>query len=57
MFCSGCGGPMTATRYFNVPVDSCDSCGGAWLEEGRLKWIIEVGPKSLPSDRIRTLTT
>jgi len=57
MFCSGCGGPMTATRYLNVPVDACDSCGGVWLEEGRLKWIIEIGPKSLPSDRIKSLTT
>src|SRR2546426_10783788 len=57
MFCSGCGGAMTDTRYLNVPVDACDACGGTWLEEGPLKWIIEIGPKSLPSDRVKQLTT
>src|SRR5213593_3708309 len=55
MFCSGCGGAMTDTRYLNVPVDACDACGGTWLEEGRLKWIIEIGPKSLPTDRVKEM--
>jgi Zn-finger nucleic acid-binding protein len=56
MFCSGCGEGMTPGRYFNVPVDACGSCGGTWLEQGRLKWIIEIGPKSLPSDRVEKMT-
>ncbi|HKB08728.1 MAG TPA: zf-TFIIB domain-containing protein [Candidatus Polarisedimenticolia bacterium] len=56
MFCSGCAGTMTGGRYLNVPVESCDACGGTWLEEGRLKWIIEIGPKSLPADTVKKLT-
>lgn len=56
MFCSGCGSGLTPSRTFNIPVDVCDACGGTWLEEGRLKWIIEVGPKSIPADRVNQLT-
>ena len=57
MFCSGCGGATSPGRYCSVPVDVCDGCGGTWLEEGRLKWIIEIGPKSLPADRVKKLTS
>ncbi len=56
MFCSGCGSDLTPSRTFNIPVEVCDDCGGTWLEEGRLKWIIEVGPKSIPADRVNQLT-
>ena len=56
MFCSGCGSGLTPGRYLNIPIDVCDGCGGTWLEEGRLKWIIEVGPKSIPADRVRQIT-
>jgi len=56
MFCSGCGAGMSPSRYLNIPVDACSSCGGTWLEEGRLKWIIEVGPRSLPGDRVKEMT-
>ena len=56
MFCSGCGDGMAPGRYLNIPVDACSSCGGTWLEQGRLKWIIEVGPKSLPADRVDKMT-
>ena len=52
MFCSGCGSGTTENHYFNVPVDTCGQCGGTWLEEGRLKWIIEIGPKSILADRL-----
>lgn len=56
MFCSGCHSGMIPGRYLTVPVEACESCGGTWLEEGRLKWIIEIGPKSLPADRVEKLT-
>ena len=56
MFCSGCGSGLKESRYLNIPIDVCEECGGTWLEEGRLKWIIEVGPKSIPTDRVRELT-
>ena len=56
MWCSGCGSQLAAAQVFNISVDSCTDCGGTWLEEGRLKWIIEVGPRSLPADRTREVT-
>jgi Zn-finger nucleic acid-binding protein len=56
MFCSGCGGGMKPSRYLTIPIDVCEGCEGAWLEEGRLKWIIELGPKSIPADRIQKIT-
>ena len=34
----------------------CGECGGTWLDEGRLKWVLEVGPRSLPADRSRQIT-
>ena len=56
MHCSGCLGGLTSGHYLGIPVDICETCGGTWLEEGRLKWVIEVGPKSLPSDRVENMT-
>ena len=56
MFCSGCGDGLSESKYLNISIDVCASCGGTWLEEGRLKWIIELGPKSLPADRVKEMT-
>ncbi len=56
MFCSGCGSGLTPGRYLNIPIETCESCGGTWLEEGRLKWVIEVGPKSISADRLQKIT-
>jgi len=56
MFCSGCGSGLVPEHYLNIPVDTCGTCGGVWLEEGRLKWIIEVGPKSLPDESVKKAT-
>ena len=56
MFCSGCGDGLSESKYLNIAIDVCASCGGTWLEEGRLKWIIELGPKSLPADRVKEMT-
>jgi Zn-finger nucleic acid-binding protein len=47
---------MKPSRYVNIPIDVCEECEGTWLEEGRLKWIIEIGPKSIPADRIQKIT-
>jgi Zn-finger nucleic acid-binding protein len=57
VWCSGCGTELAAGRYLTVPVDACGECGGVWLEEGRLKWILEIGPKALPTDRARASRT
>jgi Zn-finger nucleic acid-binding protein len=56
MWCSGCGGSLQPGRFLTIPIDSCGGCGGTWLEEGRLKWILEVGPKSLPAATTREAT-
>ena len=56
MHCSGCGWGLTPARYLNIPIETCQRCNGTWLEEGRLKWIIEIGPRSLPADRVKKLT-
>jgi Zn-finger nucleic acid-binding protein len=56
MFCSGCGSVLTPSLFITIPIDVCGGCGGTWLEEGRLKWIIEIGPKSLPAGRIMQAT-
>ena len=56
MFCSGCGSGLAPGHYFTVPIEVCTGCGGCWLEEGRLKWIIEIGPKSIPSERLKRAT-
>ena len=56
MWCSGCGGTLAAAQVFDIAVDACAECGGTWLEEGRLKWIIEIGPRSIPADRSREAT-
>jgi Zn-finger nucleic acid-binding protein len=56
MWCSGCGTGLVTGRYCTIPVDVCGECGGTWLEEGRLKWILEIGPRSLPADRSRQVT-
>jgi Zn-finger nucleic acid-binding protein len=56
MWCSGCGSALAAGRYLTIPVDVCGECGGTWLEEGRLKWILEIGPRSLPADASRQVT-
>jgi Zn-finger nucleic acid-binding protein len=56
MWCSGCGESLQASRFLTIPIDSCASCGGTWLEEGRLKWILEIGPKSLPAATVREAT-
>jgi len=56
MWCSGCGGSLQGSRFLTIPIDACGECGGTWLEEGRLKWILEVGPKSLPAEATREAT-
>lgn len=56
MWCSGCGSILTEGRYATIPVDTCGDCGGTWLDEGRLKWVLEVGPRTMPSDKSLQIT-
>ena len=56
MQCSGCGSGLSQGHYLNIPIEVCQDCGGTWLEEGRLKWVIEIGPKALPANRARQIT-
>jgi Zn-finger nucleic acid-binding protein len=56
MFCSGCLAGLTPGHYLGIPVEICETCGGTWLDEGRLKWVLEIGPRSLPADRVEKMT-
>lgn len=56
MFCSGCGNGLQETRYLGVAIDICLSCGGVWLEDGRLKELIDSSRRGLPAKSIDNAT-
>ncbi len=37
MQCPRCDGALKATRFEDVEVDTCEKCGGAWLDSGELE--------------------
>ena len=57
MYCSGCGGGLAQTQYLGVDIDMCPECGGVWLEDGRLKDLIDSARRGLPSKSIENATT
>lgn len=56
MFCSGCGSGLRETQYLGVAIEICLSCGGVWLEDGRLKELIDSARRGLPSKSIENAT-
>lgn len=56
MFCSGCGSDLRETEFIGVPIDICLVCGGVWLEDGRLKELIDASRKGLPAKSIENAT-
>jgi Zn-finger nucleic acid-binding protein len=55
--CPGCGNAMTAFRYlYSSPVilDSCDNCGGIWIDNGELKQMQEYLRHEIGRERITT---
>ncbi|RYZ60369.1 MAG: hypothetical protein EOP07_00870 [Proteobacteria bacterium] len=41
MKCPNCHGNMTATPYESVTIDVCETCGGAWLDDGEIASIVK----------------
>lgn len=56
MTCSGCGGTLQETEYLGVEIDLCIHCGGVWLEDGRLKELIDAARRGLPSKSVENAT-
>ena len=56
LFCSGCGGGLSPSQYLGIDIDLCGDCGGVWLEDGRLKELIDSARRSLPSRTIENAT-
>lgn len=36
MQCPRCGIPLTEAQRAGIPIDTCTSCGGVWLDRGEL---------------------
>lgn len=56
MFCSGCGSDLRETEFIGVSIEMCLECGGVWLEEGRLKELIDASRRGLPAKSIENAT-
>ena len=56
MFCSGCGSDLHEAHFLGVPIEMCLKCGGIWLEDGRLKDLIDQSKRGLPSKSIENAT-
>ena len=37
MVCPRCGGQLTESKIDEVTIDTCDKCGGVWLDSGELE--------------------
>ncbi len=56
LYCSGCGGGLQETRYLGVAIEICLECGGVWLEDGRLKELIDSSRRGLPAKSVENAT-
>jgi Zn-finger nucleic acid-binding protein len=56
VYCSGCGGGLQATQYLDVEIEMCLQCGGIWLEDGRLKELIDKARRGLPPRSVESAT-
>jgi uncharacterized protein len=37
MVCPRCGGSLKESKFENVSIDTCEKCGGVWLDSGELE--------------------
>jgi Zn-finger nucleic acid-binding protein len=37
MRCPRCDGNLKETKFENLPINTCDKCGGVWLDSGELE--------------------
>jgi Zn-finger nucleic acid-binding protein len=56
VFCSGCGNGLQEIRFLGVAIDMCPGCGGVWLEDGRLKELIDASRGGLPPRSVENVT-
>lgn len=40
MCCPRCDGILTENKFDGVMVDTCDKCGGVWLDSGELEQLL-----------------
>jgi Zn-finger nucleic acid-binding protein len=56
LFCSGCGSDLHETQYLDVDIEICLACGGVWLEDGRLKELIDRARRGMPAKSVENAT-
>jgi len=56
LYCSGCGEGLKGTQYLGVEIEMCLHCGGIWLEDGRLKDLIDCARRGLPPKSVENAT-
>ena len=43
MQCPRCDGALKESTYDGVQIDTCDKCGGVWLDAGELAQVVKQG--------------
>jgi len=56
LYCAGCGGGLRETQYLGVTIEMCLNCGGVWLEDGRLRDLIDSSRRGLPAKSVENAT-
>lgn len=56
LYCSGCGSGLRETQFLGVDIEICLNCGGVWLEDGRLKELIDSARRGLPAKSVENAT-
>lgn len=41
MVCPRCGGSLKESKFEEVLIDTCDKCGGVWLDAGELQQLTQ----------------
>ena len=41
MKCPRCDGTLKESKFEEVPIDTCDKCGGVWLDSGELEQLTQ----------------
>lgn len=41
MICPRCGGSLKADKFQEVSIDTCEKCGGVWLDAGELQQLTQ----------------
>jgi ribosomal protein L37AE/L43A len=41
MVCPRCGGSLKESKFEDVSIDTCEKCGGVWLDAGELQQLTQ----------------